>query len=215
MTKDKASKRDVRARMAKTGERYTSARATAKSAEPWVTDDLGQSDDAIRRGSGKGWKEWIRILDAWGARERSHTEIARHVSGELGVTGWWAQAVTVGYERARGLRAPNQKSDGYCAYASKTVYAPVDELAEAFTKASARRRWLDPGTLQATSSTGRSARFSAPGSTRVLAYFEDKGPGTSQVSIQHERLDGPDDVATWRAFWRERLSRLATTIDRR
>jgi hypothetical protein len=55
---------------------------------------------------GKGWSEWFRILDAWGSTKRSHWEIARYLRSRDGVGGWWAQTVTVGYERARGMRAP-------------------------------------------------------------------------------------------------------------
>ena len=73
MTEDKARKRAIRTRMAKTGERYTAARRhltpTSKTPEPVA--DPGLSDDTIRRGSGKGWDEWFRILDGWGAT--SHT----------------------------------------------------------------------------------------------------------------------------------------------
>ena len=38
-----------------------------------------------------------------------------------------------------------------------------------------------------------------------------KGPKTT-VSIEHERLSGPDDVERWRAFWRERLAALAGLV---
>ena len=62
------------------------------------------------KGTGKGWDDWFRVLDGWDATSRSHTEIARYVNGEHGVDGWWAQSVTVGYERARG-HACAQSSD--------------------------------------------------------------------------------------------------------
>ncbi len=66
-----------------------------------ATPDL--SDEAIRQGSGKTWAEWVEILDTWGAADKQHKEIARYVS-DLGVDGWWAQGVTVGYERIKELR---------------------------------------------------------------------------------------------------------------
>jgi hypothetical protein len=55
----------------------------------------GMSDEAIKKGSGKSWDEWFALLDAWGAMEKTHTEIARHISEELEVDGRWAQGVTV------------------------------------------------------------------------------------------------------------------------
>jgi hypothetical protein len=150
MTKDKARKHEVRARMTKTGERYTAARrhVVKPLSQPWVTDDLGASEETIRRGSGRGWQEWIRLLDDWGAADRTHTEIARHLASDLGVDGWWAQSVTVGYERARGKRAAHQRPDGFCAYASKTVPVHVSRLREAFVDAGQRARWLEKGTVR-------------------------------------------------------------------
>ena len=59
------------------------------------------SEEAIRRRTGRGWEEWFDLLDAWGAADRTHTEIARWVAEEHAIDGWNAQAVTVSYERAR------------------------------------------------------------------------------------------------------------------
>lgn len=217
MTKDKARKREVRARMAKTGERYTAARRQLTGPDRWATDDLGRSDQTIRRGSGKGWEEWIALLDAWGARSRTHTEIARHVSGDLGVEGWWAQAVTVGYERARGMRAPNQNADGFRAYASKTVAVDVEHLRAAFVEAKRRSAWLEPGTVRVRPNRSpNAARFDVvEDGSRVSAGFTDKGDGRSSVTIQHDRLPDAAAVTEMKAFWKERLARLAALLDRR
>jgi hypothetical protein len=161
MATDKARKRAVRTRMAKTGERYAAARRNVAKPAPLVTDDLGQSDDAIRNGSGRGWREWITILDAWGATGHTYPKIARYVRDELGVDGWWAQSVTVGYERARGMRAAHQRPDGFSVSVSKTFAVDVATLFRAFTQARSRNRWLEPGT----SAFGRRSRRGRRGST--------------------------------------------------
>ncbi len=217
MTTDKARKRAVRTRMTKTGERYTAARRNVvkpAASEAWATDDLGKTDASIRTGSGKGWDEWIAILDAWGAKERTHTEIARHVNAELGVPGWWAQTVTVGYERARGMRAAHQRPDGFSVSVSKTVAADAMTLSAAFTDAKARRRWLEPGVLKVrTSQPGRSARFDVgDGRVRAAAGFTAKGPSKTTVAIQFERLRDGAEVEAFRTEWRERLARLARAL---
>ena len=78
MTRDKAQKRATRARMAKTGERYSAARRhVVKPREELRAEDLPQTDAKVRQNTGKGWREWFRILDAWGAKERNRTDIAR------------------------------------------------------------------------------------------------------------------------------------------
>lgn len=107
MTRDKAQKRAIRARMAKTGERYTAARhyhldqhlvdqcttviepepvsgiapLPARAAEP------SMSDEAIHRRTGRTWDEWFLLLDEWRGAERTHPEIARHLAEEHGLGG--------------------------------------------------------------------------------------------------------------------------------
>jgi hypothetical protein len=216
MTEDKARKRAIRRRMAKTGERYTAARrhVVHQPESPTPVVDPGMTDESIRRGSGKGWDEWFRILDRWGATSRTHKEIARYVNAEHGVSGWWAQSVTVGYERARGMRAKHQVAGGFQVTVSKTFPVGVDRLFRAFADARQRGRWLEAGTLKVrTSQPGRSARFDfREDAGRVMAYFTSKGPAKATVHVQHDRLADARAVEAMRAFWRERLARLGDVL---
>ena len=169
------------------------------------------SDEAVARSTGRPWDEWFDLLDRWGAVERSHTEIARYLNEEEGVPGWWAQTVTVSYERAGGLRDKYEHADGYAVGASKTIAFSVDELSSAFLDAGQRRRWL-PGTSMRvrTATPGRSARFDwENGSSRVNAYFTAKGDSKSTVAVQHERLADAEEAERMKRFWRERLAALA------
>jgi hypothetical protein len=109
MTEDRSFKRRVRERMSKTGESYATARSHVAEKRDrnraartrLAASDERVSDAAIQKSTGKTWDEWFPILDAWGAREKTHTEIARYVSEEHGVPGWWSQSVTVAYEPRR------------------------------------------------------------------------------------------------------------------
>ena len=67
------------------------------------------SEDSVRRRTGKGWAEWLSILDEWGAAKHGHTKSARHLREVYGVSPWWAQAVTVRYEYERGLRKASRR----------------------------------------------------------------------------------------------------------
>ena len=137
MTRDRSFKRLVRARE-KTSESYTSAaggvagRARgAGGAQPIALATSDERSDAeIRRRTGRGWEDWFDLLDEWHADELAHKEIARRVASERGIEPlvWEAQAVTISYERARGLRVVGQRTDGFAITASKTVAAPVDGL---------------------------------------------------------------------------------------
>jgi len=218
MTEDKARKTAIRARMAKTGESYTAARRHVVKAKEKLGQrqdvDLGKSDETIKRGSGKSWDDWFAILDAWGATKRSHTEIARYVSEKHGVSGWWAQTVTVGYERGRGMRRLHERTSGFYVGVSKTLPVGVMRLSEEFTDTKKRNRWLEPGLLRTrTSQPGKSARFDfLEDDSRVHVYFVSKGRGKATVAIQHERLADEGAVEERRSFWKERLGRLVERL---
>jgi hypothetical protein len=212
--------------MAKTGERSTTTRhdhlepppetvsSPAPADLPPRVAEPGSSDAAVKRGTGKTWDEWFAILDAWGATERAHPEIARYVAAEHGLSGWWAQHVTVGYERARGLRAVHQLPDGFSVNASKTMPVPVDHMFAAFVEDVLRDEWLEPETLRLrTAQPNRSARFDVlANGTRLEVNFTAKGEAKASAQVQHVNLAAQEDIEPWRAFWKERLDRLASLL---
>jgi hypothetical protein len=219
MTRQKSFKRLVRARMEKTGERYTAARAALLAAEePKATEGpaLTMSDEAIRRRTGRGWEEWFDLLDEWGAVERPHPEIARWLREERGVDGWDAQSVTVSYERARGLRAVGERPEGFSITASKTVAVPVDRLFDAFVDESLRERWLPDGRLrERTATKPKSARFDwGDGETRVVVGFDAKGDEKSSVALEHARLADAGEAERMKVYWRDRVAALKEVLER-
>jgi len=222
MPKHKDLKRLTRARMQKTGESYTAARATllakkARSTSAQTPDYAalaGMSDETVREKTGCDWKRWVEALDYKGAASWSHAEIAAYVHETFETSGWWAQMVTVGYERIKGLRAIGQRLDGgFEASKSKTVPVPVERLRRAFTDARLRARWL-PGvepTVRKTTSK-KSLRWTWEDGTPVVVWFEPKGEAKSQVALAHQKLADRDDVEARKAFWGERLAALAAML---
>jgi hypothetical protein len=218
MTEQKSFKRLVRARMEKTGESYTAARATLLAAEETKAEGpvFTMSDEAIRRRTGRGWEEWFDLLDDWGAAERSHKEIARWLGEARDTGGWNAQTITVNYERARGLRAVGERpGEGFSVTASKTVAVPVEQLYDAFVDESLRRRWLPEGELhERTATRPKSARFDwGDGETRVIVGFEEKGEAKSTAALEHARLADAEEAERMKAFWRERVAVLKEVLE--
>src|SRR3954447_9329652 len=223
MTRQRSFKRLVRARMEKTGESYTAARATLLVAEePKAAGGgrgaLATSDAEIRRRTGRGWEEWFDLLDEWGAPERTHREAARWVAEQQGVVplAWNAQAVVGSYERARGLRAVGEHADGFTITATKTVAVPVERLYDAFVDAGLRERWLPDGELsERTATKPRSVRFDwGDGNTRVHVAFAPKGDAKSTAALQHVRLPDAGEAERMKAFWRARVSTLKEVLER-
>jgi hypothetical protein len=228
MPTQKTLKRRVRTRMAKTGESYTAARrqllrksaddAPAPAVPPAATEgpaELLTSDDAMRRATGKGHADWFGLLDAWGATDHSHTEIARWLNTEHGVPGWWSQNITVSYERARGMRKPGQMADGYSVSVTRTIAADPEQVLAAFTDTKVRRRWLpDAPMRQRPTRAARTARFDwADPKSRVVVIVGAKGLDKSVVTVTCEQV--PDAVAAeaLKVEWRANLGALKTLLE--
>ncbi len=222
MPKDKDLKRLVRARMEKTGESYTAARAHLVSRNtPLLPEDYeslaGMSDDAVRKATGMAWREWARALDAAGAAAMQHREIADHVHESYDVSGWWSQMVTVAYERFRGLRDKGQRrGGGYDVNKSRTFGVAVEALWQAVHDAATRARWLPDTDLTVTTATEpKSMRIRLSDDTRLDAYFTARSEVKSVLSIQHRGLPDREAAEAMKAYWGERLSALAELLRER
>jgi hypothetical protein len=222
MTRRRLFKQLVRSRMAKTGESYTAARASLLAAQESKTKSgekpvLATSDAAIRERTGRGWEEWFDLLDDWGAPDQPHREIARWVAEQLEIEplAWNAQAVTVSYERARGLRAVGERADGFAVTVSKTIAVALERLYEGFFDESLRAAWLPDGRLQERTATPpKSARFDwGEGPTRVHVSFLAKGDTKSTVALEHRRLADAEEAERMKAYWRERLGALKSMLE--
>ena len=194
------------------------ARPATANAEPAPLPpraaDPGLPDATVLAATGRDWDAWLRILDGIDATAMTHTETAAWLVQEQGVSGWWSQSITVGYERARGLRQVHQRPDGFYVGVSKTFDLDVARLWAAFTDEEVRATWLEPDAVKLRAATpDRTARFDfKDGRSRVNAGFVIKGQGRSLVAIEHARLASPEDVESMRVYWRERLGRLAATV---
>lgn len=229
MTTQKLFKRRVRERMTKTGESYAAARRHVADQRERVAStraaaqapiDLGPalelaSEAALRKATGRGWEEWLSVLDRWGAKTRKHGEIADFLRNDLGAPDWWTQTITNGFERTRGIRAKHQQADGFTIYASKTVGVSLDALFEAFLDDAKRAAWLADGSMSVRSlQAGKIARFDwAADATRVMVTFEAKGPAKATAHVVHERLPDAEAAEASKAAWKPRLAALKSLLE--
>jgi uncharacterized protein YndB with AHSA1/START domain len=171
------------------------------------------SDEAVKAKTGRAWDQWFKRLDKDGAQCMVHTAIAELLSEKHGVGDWWAQMVAVEYERARGLRAVNQKSDGFSVSVSRTITASTAVLFDATHDGVKRRRWFPKGRFTITSATPRkSVRIKSDDGTRVEIAFYEKLGGKAQVTIQHNKLSNAAAVESARAQWKTALDNLRNVI---
>jgi hypothetical protein len=222
MTRDKDRKRIIRNRMGKTGESYTAARAhvlskaptTSETAAEALAERAGIAEATIKARTGRGWRQWTTALDADGAASWPHREIASLVRDKYGVGDWWGQAVTVGYERIKGLRELGQRRDGfYEANKSKTYDVPVRKLFHAWADTRTRKRWLaDVNPSVRTKSPLKAIRLRWPDGTIVIAGFTGKGAKKSMVALAHTKLPSKATAAASKVEWAARLDALGQLL---
>ena len=247
MTRARALKEAIRARAARTGERYTTARRHVLAARAAVAPAAKQpaatavaptatrapkgslSDARCRQHTGHGLDHWFAVLDRFGAVEKGHTASARHLHETHGVSGWYSQGITVVYERARGLRAVNQRGDGaFEVSVSKVVSGNTSDVINVMTDPRLRRRWLEDADPELAAALIASV---APGSkgvvlradglgrhrykwgdTVVQIYLVPKAGGKVSVVTTNSRLAGTAMVEERRAQWRAALNALASAL---
>ena len=188
---------------------------TRPAAAPRNLRLAGVGSEAVERATGKGWDEWLKVLDRAGAKSMPHKEIALLLSRKCGVPDWWSQMVTVGYEQARGLRDVYQHADGYAANATRTYEVSVENLFTAWSDPKTRARWLPRAPLELRRAVdGKSMRMTwTSGRTRVEVNFFAKGAGKSQVQVEHGKLPSSAAVTRQKAYWSDALGRLKTVLE--
>jgi len=173
------------------------------------------SDAAVKARTGKTWVEWFKILDAAGAKKLDHKGIVAILSAQRGISEWWQQMVTVGYERERGLREVHQTPRGYSMSASRTVAAPPMILYNAWLDQKTRARWLPKTKFEIRKATeGKSIRITwTDKKTNVDVGFFPKPNGKSQVAVQHDKLPDAKAVARMKGYWGKALDRLRAQLE--
>ena len=253
MTRARALKQVIRARAAKTGERYTTARrhvmaslavktsvalkpggSVARTDVPQPRASKGGVSDAkSRERTGHSLDHWFTVLDRFGGVEKGHTASARHLHDAHDVPGWYAQGITVAYERARGVRTVNQRCDGeYEVSVSKVLTASTADVVKALTDARLRRRWTKG--VDAQLATALSTSLDSPASkgivmradgqgrhrykwagTTVQLYLLPKAGGKLSLVATNSKLADAAMVESRRAQWRTALNALAGTFAQR
>ena len=266
MTRARALKQVIRARAAKTGERYTTARRhvlnalqtgtaaivdspsgsasggsavdtspasassvlldTKRMARP-ASSKGSVSDAKSREKTGHGLDYWFNVLDRFGGVEKGHTASARHLHDAHKVAGWYAQSITVAYERARGVRALNQRCGGeFEVSVSRVMTAKTTHVIEALTEPHLRKRWLSGvdgqlvnalvAALESPASKGIVVRADGQGryrykwgDTTVQFQVFPKDGGKVLFVVTNGRLSLATMVEERRTQWRTALNALA------
>lgn len=171
--------------------------------------------DAILRGTGTSWDEWLEYSDQIGAATLSHADIARKISEDGRAGGWWSQMMTVQYDLHIGRRVPGQDCDGaYSISVNRTFAGDMDSvLAWCVELTGGRTEFCDiavtRGPMVTETPKWRYWRCGLADGSRVNINVSAKGTGKATLSIQHERLESADQAEHWRAYWKQVLREAA------
>jgi hypothetical protein len=183
-------------------------------ARPKPAAKMPVSDAAVQAKTGCTWDRWITTLDRAGAAEMSHREIAQLVRDRYHVGDWWCQMVTVGYERARGLRAVNETAKGFAAGTTRTIAASSAKAFRAWTDARARAAWLPRQRFTIrTSIRPRSLRITWPDGADLEVVITAKGANKCVVAVTHGKLKSAPAVRGAKAYWAARLDALRAELE--
>lgn len=172
------------------------------------------SSDAVQAKTGHGWQTWFSRLDQAGAEKLEHKAIANLLVQKFSAPHWWSQMIAVEYERARGLRAVNQQSSGYTLNASRTLEVSLPKLYKAIIGEKAREKWFPDGDITISSKTANKCVRGTwnDGPTRLEINVYAKGPGKSQVTVQHSKFPTARSMEAMRANWKAALDRLQNLV---
>lgn len=192
------------------------------------------SDEAVKKATGKTWKEWLLLLDKAGARDMTHRQIVAETAKQPGVSEWWTQMVAVEYEHRRRKRKVGQTADeGYQIGVQKTIPLGQEKMWELITKPDGRKIWLgdiprmrwEAGEEFETKSGTKGQVRTIDEGNRIRMTWQPKGrkkPAVLQVTIysprnqrlstnlsfHQEKLNSAAEREKMRKHWRGVLTKL-------
>jgi len=175
----------------------------------------GISSTAVKKATGKTWREWLALLDKAGAAKLPHKDIVQRLQKAHRLPDWWGQMITVGYEQARGLRVKHQKADGFEISVTKTIAAPVERAFAAWRESALREQWLPRTPLTVRKATPhKSIRILWNDASTLSVNFWPKGSLKCQIVPQHTKLPTPDAAEKMKAYWAEKLEALRAFLEK-
>ncbi len=168
------------------------------------------TDSGIEAKTGHGWDYWFAVLDKAGAAKLDHKGITALLDKKWKPGPWWGQMIAVSYERARGIRAMNQKCDGeFSVSVTKVMPVSLSDLFDAATDPKLRAKWIPRGAFEETSKTkDKYWRGKWKKDARLEVGFYPKGEGKAQIALQVNKLADGEAVEAERAAWKVAIDKL-------
>lgn len=194
-------------------------------------DKIG--DERVRASTGRGWDEWFTLIDDFGGEEKGHQAIAKYLHEEHRVSPWYSQAITVQYERERGMHDVLERPEGFCATATRRIGGVGVETAYgAWTSSESLQEWLHREAAVDARVGGRFSAFSGhtgwiaalrPRARIRIAWDEAAPRGEVEVSfrheedgcvvqLQHSKLASKAVADEYKAYWKRAMDSMRSFL---
>lgn len=185
---------------------YRVAENSKAGAQKGIKQSL--TDEAVEKATGKGWTEWFTILRQEKADKLPHREIAKLLSDQYNVDGWWAQSITVEYERHLGRRQVGQVKDGtFQTAVTKTLPGDLDQVFDIWLDAARNANEFNSIPLAGEPAISKSDkwrywRVDLQDGSKVTVTVGPKSAEKSTLTLQNEKLKDQDAIEQWKTFWK-------------
>lgn len=214
------------------------SRATARAAS--AAADAAPAGEfragSVRAKTGRPRTEWFALLDDFGAAEHGHRATVAHLMGRHGLSGWWAQAIAVEYERARGVGTVERRPQSYSVSVQRALAVPAESAWETLSARECVTRWLAPRHTQdfrvggryhnSAGGNGRFLRIAPPRGLRfswegprrskrgvVDVEVAPRGPDRCRVRLQHAGIGSEEEREALRLLWSRALDSFKSYVE--
>ena len=174
------------------------------------------SDEAVKKSTGKIWKQWFTLLNKAGAKKMEHKQVAKLLHEKYGISGWWSQMVTVKYEQEVKGRKKHEKPEGFQISKSTTLAAPVTKIYNTINSPLKRIVWLkDPAITLTKSTKDKSIRGKwMDKKTNIEFQFYPKDNGKTQLVVQQSKIKSANEAERLKTYWGKQLNNLKKYLEK-
>ncbi len=174
------------------------------------------SNEAVKKSTGKVWKDWFLLLNKAGAKKMEHKDIAKLLYNKYALSGWWSQMVAVQYEQDVKGRKIHEKPKGFQISKSFTVPFSLNKVYNAVSISSKRADWLQNLDFEVTKSTkNKSIRGKwIDRRTNIEFQFYPKKNSKTQMVVQQSKIKSAKEAEKMKRYWGKQLYNLKKYLEK-
>lgn len=173
----------------------------------------------IKEKTGRSLEEWTDLLDEEGFREKPHRDITLYLNTHHGLSPWWAQELSVQYEKTVGRRVTGQtEKTGFQLGVSRTLRTSAGNLWSWLTSEQGRI-WFSGSDSEGIETEPRvlkegshlRLRWKLPGWTdfsTLQIRIVSKGIEKTTLTVHQEKLADQETREHMLGYWKEKMDEI-------